>query len=541
MSRRVLVIVLLVALSTVAAWAAWHRFKERYLIPWLGVQLTRTIEHHTGWRLSYGSITSRLLSEADLYAVRLQPSSGATWVGPHAAQIMMTADHLHMAYTPLDLLQRRIRRMDVEGSSLVLGKTRVAFSVAHTDGVTAVSCPPQRLALEELRRLFEVPERVGLQGTVRVSAEFLAKQFRPELVHIAVQGQDLSVGWGAAFNAKADIDLVLSGPPSAPMLRGRVDVRRGRWIGLGQLPIGTALGGGGRPLYLRIAERYPGPVSLRVRGSNLAVQTDQLRVRAAGNLALEKGADGPAQLVGVIHAVDGSYTVRNLRFRILDGTITFLDEPEPGPRLTAMLETRVKRYRIRAGMSGTVRDSRLRLTSQPELPRQDILALLIFGRPLSRLSQDERERLSQQDMDAQTLDLLFLGRAETFAARWLGLDEINVTVTPEALRERGPSRAGMSPGEAPGPSPFPIESVEVGKYVIPDRLFGSYQLEPGQALGQPSNHTLGAEYELSGTVSVGATVKGGMEEEQPLPVDPQVEPKRRLAAEEAFIRFRWKF
>jgi len=89
----------------------------------------------------------------------------------------------------------------------------------------------------------------------------------------------------------------------------------------------------------------------------------------------------------------------------------------------------------------------------------------------------------------------------------------------------------------------PIESVEVGKYVIPERLFGSYKLEPPQTLTETPRHTVGAALNLTENLSLEGTVAARVQEiQEPTADSDSVEtPQRRLQAEEAFIRFRWKF
>ncbi len=209
--------------------------------------------------------------------------------------------------------------------------------------------------------------------------------------------------------------------------------------------------------------------------------------------------------------------------------------PTAPPQLDALVETRIKRYRIQASVHGAVGDSRLQLSSKPDLPREDIIALLVFGKTQNRPSPDELQQLNEQDNTSEALNILFLGHAEVLAARLLGVDEINLTVSPEPTNGTTGSQA--------------IESVEVGKYFFHDRLFGSYALEPPRALGSSSAHTLGAEVELNDSMSIGASVKARVGSPQvtqgiePPPSTPSNTTRNTqgIQAEEAFIRVRWKF
>ncbi len=500
----------------VALLVSWQGIKERYIIPWLGSYLSGRIERRFGWRLSYRGISGNLFTELHLHGVRLEPihRDGDQPATPLPG-LAILAEQVDAVYTPLDLLlYNRVHRIDAAHCRALVGHTVLAFSISGTGPLTTISCPAQRLALGDLMPLVAAPERCIIEGDMQVEGEMLLKDYRPHLTQLRLQGDGVRLAWGNAFHATADARLTLTGAVSAPTLEGSIAVTDGAWSGVGTLPLGSALGSG-EPILLTWANRYPGAIRLQVRGDRFRVRTDQLHARLRALLALTKEPGAPARLTGTLQALDGSYSIRSRsrRFEIVTGYVTFPDEAGAAPRLDALLETRVKRYRIRAAVQGTLRDSLLRLSAEPELSREEIVALLLFGKRLDALTGEEEQRLAAHDLASHALDLLFLGRVEEIAARRLGVDEIDVRFATEATA---------------GTPSTPIESVEVGKYLLNDRIFGSYQVAPAKTPAEAIKHTVGVEYAVTNNVTIGA--------EHTQSNDP-ITPRN----EKAFFRFRWKF
>jgi len=71
-------------------------------------------------------------------------------------------------------------------------------------------------------------------------------------------------------------------------------------------------------------------------------------------------------------------------------------------------------------------------------------------------------------------------------------------------------------------------SVEVGKYIQEDKMYGTYKIQPAQSIGQKPIQTAGGEYKLNGNIKV----KGGrsFSESIKLPQEDKV-----------VIEFQWKF
>lgn len=514
-------------------WIGWQRVRDRVLVPRAGSLLREYVEQHHGWRLTYQSISSDLFSHLSLRDVRLElPLKEATLSLP---PIALAIDHLRARFSPWSLRHRQIDRLNLQGARLLVGKTTIALEVAHSGDRLDIVCPSQSFPVERLVGRYAAPYDVVAEGPLELEGRWSFIGHHSDRFRLSIRGTNLPIRWRSELDARAHLALLISGSGTLPMLQGAVDVTEATWSGTGVHPVGTALGKD-EPALFQWADRFPGSIQLDLTGAGLDVRTDHLQAKLTAALKLQKILDQPTRLVGTLRTSNGTYTVKRRTFRIESATIRFAERMKTSPKLHAVLNTRVKRYRIRVAVSGTLADSQLSISSRPELPHDDILALLIFGHRISSLAPEQRQALSERDEATQTLDFLLLGRAELLAARWLGLDEINVNLAPKATTPTQPAGS-------------PIESVEVGKYVIPDRVFGTYKLQPPQTPLESPRHTVGAALQLTDRLSVEgsvtATVQGAQQPaldtsqtSQPLP-----EPSgpRRVQAEEALIRFRWKF
>jgi len=526
--RAALVITITFALLG-GGWAGWQWVRDRVLVPRVGDVLREYVERQRGWRLTYQSISSNLFSHLSLGDLRLElalPPHGGRQLPP----VVLAIDRLQIRYSPWGIWRKQIDHWNIQGARVILGATTIRLNVAQTGDHIEITCPMQPIPVEHLLNHYGVPHEFIAEGLLELEGRWAFKSYRSDQFRFSARGTDLRIRWDPALDARVNLALIVSGAGTTPTLHGTVDVTDALWSGTGVHPVGVALGKD-EPLLLRWADRFPGTIQVDLKGTELAVQTDHLHAKLKAALQLQKGSGQPTRLVGALHTSSGTYTVKRRTFRIERGTIRFAERTQTSPELHAVLHTRVKRYRIRVAVSGTLGDSQLHISSRPELPREDILALLVFGRRVASLAPEERQALSGRDEATQTLDFLLLGRAELLAARWLGLDEINVNFAPRATT---PAQTGGSP----------IESVELGKYVIPDRVFGSYKLQPPQTPLEAPRHTVGAALQLTDRLSVEGTVTATVQEPQQSTTEStqtSSPPARRVEAEEALIRFRWKF
>lgn len=159
---------------------------------------------------------------------------------------------------------------------------------------------------------------------------------------------------GAFDSVALDIRLVV---PDNLVLRGK-DIRPGG-------PTGTALG--------------------------------NLNITVGGDLRVKKDAGGKVAPVGTITTVRGTYEFQGRRFDLVRaGTIRFTGTPDLNPLLDVTATRQIPNTGVeaRVHITGTVQAPQLELTSNPPLEESDILALIVFNRPVNELGTGERSSLA---------------------------------------------------------------------------------------------------------------------------------------------------
>ncbi|MDC4224121.1 MAG: translocation/assembly module TamB domain-containing protein [Candidatus Manganitrophus sp.] len=121
---------------------------------------------------------------------------------------------------------------------------------------------------------------------------------------------------------------------------------------------------------------------------NLWINNNIAKIPLEADLFLKGTIDRPL-LIGRIEIPRGLIYFRNNEFKVTSGSVEFLDPQKINPRFELKAKTVVKTpgskvslnkdYQIDLGLSGTLSQFTLALSSSPPLPETDILALLTFG------------------------------------------------------------------------------------------------------------------------------------------------------------------
>ncbi len=145
------------------------------------------------------------------------------------------------------------------------------------------------------------------------------------------------------------------------------------------------------------------PDNLVVRGKNLrpggptATALGDVNITLGGDLRIKKDSGGPITLVGTVNTVRGTYDFQGRRFDLVrDGTIRFTGTPSINPLLNISATRTIPNTGVEARIqiTGTPQAPQLKLTSTPPLEESDILALIVFNRPINELGTGERSSLA---------------------------------------------------------------------------------------------------------------------------------------------------
>jgi translocation and assembly module TamB len=168
------------------------------------------------------------------------------------------------------------------------------------------------------------------------------------------------------------------------------------------------------PLTLDIALDAPGRVFVRGRG---------LDAEFAGSLAIT----GPVtQLAyeGAFHAENGRFALLDRDLKLTDATLRFNGPIPPSPFLDVTAETTAQDTAVQVHLTGDVRKPEFTFTSTPARPKDEIMALLLFGRSLSALTPFQAVQLAQSvaELTGQSSGPGVLGKIRGA----LGVDRLDV-------------------------------------------------------------------------------------------------------------------
>jgi autotransporter translocation and assembly factor TamB len=147
-------------------------------------------------------------------------------------------------------------------------------------------------------------------------------------------------------------------------------------------------------------------------------------IELGGKLRAIKEPGRNIALTGVIRTIRGWVGFQGRRFELARGVIQFTGGEKIEPALDVVAVHRLPGYQVEAIVSGTMEQPQLELRSEPELEQSDILALLIFGKPIEGLTQGQQVSLQQSAIQmAGGFAATKVANAVTEA---LGLDRLGV-------------------------------------------------------------------------------------------------------------------
>jgi translocation and assembly module TamB len=218
---------------------------------------------------------------------------------------------------------------------------------------------------------------------------------------VRVPTSPLGVGGG--------LPVVAHAAPSAPV----VETLARAGLTTDGLPIGDTARGGGGSYLLDILIRAPGRVFIRGRG---------LDVEMGGEIAIRGTTANPIP-TGEFRLIRGRLDILQQRFVLTEGTFDLRGGYIPIIRLVANTTTRTGLDAIIV-IEGEVSEPTLTISSVPDLPQDEVLAQLLFGRNLSSITPLQAIQLASAV--ATLAGRGGAGFVEGFRDR-LGLDSFDVT------------------------------------------------------------------------------------------------------------------
>ncbi len=276
--------------------------------------------------------------------------------------------------------------------------------------------------------------RISLGGRMEIDG---ARHFPLEIEALL---QDASLVHRSDLDATADGKVRLSGTLGAPRVEGDLTVAPAEYRIPDRLPPGAAElrvieidahglhkapkepdkpGLTPLPLDLNLALGFPNRAYVRGRG---------LDSEWRGRMTVVGTAGRPA-LTGRLDVVRGRFDFLDRRFELSQGAITFLGGIPPDPLLDFKAESRARDITAILKVTGAVSSPSIQLDSDPPLPPEEVLARLLFGRSVDRISPIQALRLAQAmrtlSGSSRLPGLDFVGATR----RLLGLDQLELRNT----------------------------------------------------------------------------------------------------------------
>jgi autotransporter translocation and assembly factor TamB len=211
---------------------------------------------------------------------------------------------------------------------------------------------------------------------------------------------------------------------------------------------------------------------LRPGGPNGAAVGD-MNITVGGDLRVRKDVDGPVFLLGNVETIRGTYDFQGRRFDLVrGGTLRFQGESELNPVIDVSATRLIPNSGVTATVhvKGTAKNPHLELTSTPPLEESDILALIIFNRPVNELGTGERASLATTAGGIAT-GFIAAPLGESIG-RALDLDLFEITTT----NDEGELGAGLTVGQQIGDRAFLKLRQQFGDRSVTEFLL-DYQIE----------------------------------------------------------------
>jgi autotransporter translocation and assembly factor TamB len=199
-------------------------------------------------------------------------------------------------------------------------------------------------------------------------------------------------------------------------------------------------------------------INLRFHGENDILFQNNLAKLSPDVDVFLRGTVNHPQLLGRIEARKGIVYFRKNEFKILRGSVDFVDPNRMNPILDIQAETQVREYRIQLSVTGTADHAVVTFISEPSLVDSDILAMLALGKTSSELKGKEAG--------------VGVGEATSFAT-----GQFQDVIERNARTITGLDRFQVDPYV--GKSDMAVPRVTVGKELVQNKLVFTYSSNVG--------------------------------------------------------------
>ncbi|WP_119166058.1 translocation/assembly module TamB domain-containing protein [Algihabitans albus] len=379
---------------------------------------------------------------------------------PQASGALTVTDGIYENFTLGTLLRPFDLSVEGEGSRLVLrgfnardgdgGSLRAAGWLDLAGDVPRFEVEAETNAAILVRRddlSAEINSQISLSGDLEAAS--LTGDIEPQRIEVSLAGElPPSV-------ATLDVEEINTGRPEP----AETEAQAGPDPGLAFLGLDVGIS-------------IPGRLFVRGRG---------LDSEWRGTFRL-KGTAAAPQLRGDLRPVRGFFDLAGRRFELERGSITFAGGTDLDPQLDLTTVYRADGFTGRIAVTGPASAPVLSLSSEPELPNDEILSRILFGEGTARLSAAQAVQVAQA---AATLTGGGGGGLLDVARQTLGVDVLTL---------------------APGAGEDDLGQIEAGRYLADDVFVGVRQG------ATPGSSSAVVEWEVTPNLTLESEVGGATRE-----------------------------
>lgn len=209
-----------------------------------------------------------------------------------------------------------------------------------------------------------------------------------------------------------------------------------------------------------------------------------LRINAPGHVYIRgKGLDsewkaeltisGPLnapRILGSVNPIRGQLELLGHQFSMASGGISFSGSNPPNPALDLTMEYKGTDITALIMLNGSVKQPKMRLSSQPVLPNDEIIAHILFGKDINSLSRFEALQAANTarqlvDFGPSALDIMSSTRDI------LGLEVLRLGSASGTRQNRAPRDASLQGTSNTNPDDQ-APTIEAGKYILDNVYVG---------------------------------------------------------------------
>ena len=219
-------------------------------------------------------------------------------------------------------------------------------------------------------------------GDVFAAGSFGTKGFELGDFRLSVQARHVAVHYPRDLRLVVDADVVATGLSGSNVVRGEVVLLRGTYSRDIELTLSDLLSRGRPAGAVAPREPWKEKTALEIHvvsAAALEVRNNVARLTLTVDL-LARGTLAAPTLVGQIFMDEGGrLTFRDVRYEIESGTIAFTGTVEFTPIIDIRVRAEVKGYDVGVSLVGTWPHIQTSLSSDPPLPDEMIVGLLVTG------------------------------------------------------------------------------------------------------------------------------------------------------------------